>query len=115
MRVICTTLDDFIANLRMEPPSAVLQQAVRASVSSRPLDGDKQKAVKFNVVFQASAVVNLDDGGQYLLDYGEDCGIDYRDSSQEFVGTQRANELKIKLTEFCDDQGLKIRPGVIVE
>ena len=114
MRVTCNTLNDFITNLRMEPPTSVLQQTVHVSVTERPLDiSDKHKAVKFSIMLQASAVITLEDGGQYLLEYGEDCGMDYRDSSNELLGTERTNGLRKKLVEFCDDYGLKIRPGIV--
>jgi hypothetical protein len=114
MRVVCTELNDFITNLQVEPTTSVLQQVVHISTNRRPLDNlDKHKAVRFNVTFHASAVVCLDDGGQYLLDYGEDCGIDYEDAEKELTGTQHANSLRKKLIEFCDECGLKVRPGII--
>lgn len=116
MRVTCEDLDSFLENLRLEPPSHVLQQAVRVSISHRPLDSsDKHKAVKFDVVIQASAVVSLENGGEYLLDYGENCGIDYRDVSNELTGSLRANALRGKLVECCDDLGLRVRPGIVHE
>ena len=114
MRVICNNLDEFISNLKLEPSSSFLQRIVRVSVTERPLDSSsKRDAVKFSINFQASAIVCLEDGGQYLLDFGEDCGLDYRDSSNEPAGTKRAGELRAKLSEFCDDYGLGIRPGII--
>jgi hypothetical protein len=113
MRVVCNSLDEFLGNLMLEPSAAVLQQTVHASVTERPLDGDKKSAVKFQVVFHASAVIDLPDGGQYLLDFGEDCGTDYRDSSKELLGTGQATKLREKLAEFCGGYGLHIRPGII--
>ena len=113
MQVLCNSLDDFIANLKLEPASAVLQGAVRVSVTEQPVDGNKYDAAKFDVTIHASAVISLADGGQYLLDYGEACGTDYRDTSQEFVGTKRAKAIRGKLEEFCDDYGLRVRPGII--
>ena len=94
-------------------PSAILQRAVRASTTRNPIDGIKYDAVKFSVVFQASAVVRLDDGGEYLLDYGEDCGTDYMDEPKKLEGSERANVLREKLAGFCDDYGLLVRPGII--
>lgn len=114
MRVCCDNLDDFITNLKHEPASNVVRHVVHVSTTMRPLDtSDKRTAVKFSVVFQASVVVNLDDGGQYMLDYGEDCGLDYRDASKDFKGSERAAALRKRLEEFCDDHGLTIRPGVV--
>lgn len=114
MRVVCSDLDAFLLNLQHEPPSNIFQHAVHVSTTSRPLDSsDKRKAVKFAITFQASAIINLDDGGQYMIDYGEDCGVDYRDDSQELVGSDYAAKLRAKLVEFCDDRGLSIRPGIV--
>lgn len=113
MRVVCSELDEFVTNLRLEPASCVLQQSVRISVTTQPIDGSKHDASRFRVTFHASAVVELEGGGQYLLDCGVDCGVDYRDASQEMLGTAQAEALRAKLVEFCDDYGLKVRPGII--
>ena len=114
MRIVCNTIDELLTNLMIEPPTSVLQSTVHASTSERPIDSSsKYDAVKFGITFQVSAVVCLADGGQYILDYGEDCGIDYRDASQEMIGTARANALRKRLVEFCDDFGLRVRPGII--
>jgi len=116
MQVTCHELGEFIGNLQHTEPSKVLERVIWVSITSRPLDtSNKRDAVKFGVVFQASAVVNLGDGGQYLLHYGEDCGVDYRDKSQELLGSERSTLLKKKLVEFCDDFGLRIRPGIVGE
>lgn len=112
MRVVCSNLDEFIENLAREPSDKVFRGVVYVSRSRRPVDGNKQNAVKFAVVFQASAVINVD-GGQYLLQMGEECGEDYEDATQEFAGSDQAAELKKRLGDWCDATGLVVGPGIV--
>ena len=114
MRVVCQTLTELLANLESVSSRSVFQQVVYASVGRRPIDSDsKYKAVKFAIVFQASVVIGTEEGGEYILECGEECGFDYWDSSQGREGTNQAEALKKKLTEHCDDAGLRVRPGVV--
>ena len=113
MRVICNDLDDMLTNLKLEMPSAILQRAVRVSTTRNPQGGTKQTAMRFNVTFNASAVVRLSGGGEYLLEFGEDCGTDYMDEPKKLEGSERAAGLREKLVGFCDDYGLLVRPGII--
>jgi len=113
MRIVCNTVVDFLRNLELEGPEAVLQKAVRVSVSSVPLDENKREAVKFSVMLQASAVVCLPEGGEYLLEVGVDCGRDYKDDSHEYEGTRTATAARKRIEEFCEKHGLDVRPGVI--
>lgn len=114
MRVQCSTVDDFITNLRAELPSAIVSKVVYVSQVERSLDsGDPRQATRFTVYVQASCVVDLEDGGQYLLEMAVNCGLDYRDATNEREGTSEAARVRQKLTECCDDLGLRIRPGVL--
>lgn len=114
MRVVCRTVEDFLENLRSVPPTMVLQGIVYVSIHRNPLDGTKRNAVKFDVTVQADVVVNLsNDEGQYILQYAEQVGRDYEDGSQERGGSERAEEIKRKIVEHCDDVGLRVRPGVV--
>ncbi len=119
MRIICTNLDDFIENLEKEPSENILRKTVYVSRTVNPVDGTKLTAVKFSVNFQASAIVNLveengnDSYGQYLLEFGEDCGFDYDDSTQEKKGSERCEDLRKRLECCCLSRGLHIRPGIL--
>lgn len=114
MRVVCNSVDDFITNLKAQIGTAIFEQTVWASVTRNPLGKENQReAVRFSVVYQASVVVNTNDGGQYLLEVGEDCGIDYEDATQDRSGTKRAQELIEKVQGCCDKRGLKVRPGIV--
>jgi len=113
MRVTFITIEEFLHDLKNVESDKVFQQAVRIQRSQRPIQGDKYSAVKFEVVLQVSAVVSTDDGGEYIMETGEVCGYDYRDSSREFAGSEKADELKRMIEEFCSHHGLVVRPGLI--
>jgi len=48
-----------------------------------------------------------------LMEAGEVCGIDYRDSTKEFAGSEKADELRHMIEEFCNHRGMVVRPGLI--
>lgn len=113
MRVVCDTVEQFVRNLRLERD--VYQRVVRVQVTSNPAGvGTSRDAPVLSVNFQASAVVRSDDGGEFLLEVGEDCGHDWRDKSQRFEGTARAKELEDMVRRACEELGLEVRPGLIV-
>ena len=109
MLVTCASIDDLIANLRCGDD--VYGRVVYASISRRRVDPNSD--VKIEVTLQASAVMRNSDGGEYLLQYGERCGVDYHDSSQEMIGSSEANKLHDELRRYCDGAGLAVRPGVV--
>jgi len=114
MRVKCETLDDFIENLT--GGESVHGGMVRASVSEVPQDGPKRgrfAATKWTILFQVTAVMVAEDGGEYILVCGIDCGTDYRDADEELAGSARAVELRKRLEDCCEKNGLTVRPGVI--
>ena len=113
MRVICNTLDDFIENLGGYEKDDILQGCVYVDTTKNPVDGNKRTAVKFSVVFQASAVIALPDGGEFLLQMGVDCGTDYHDGTQAMDGTEEADNLRFRLKDFCSSRGVLVRPGII--
>jgi hypothetical protein len=111
-------LEDFIEDLKNQTeavggPVCVIQKTVRVSISRNPVDGNARNAVKFDVTFQASAVIELEGGGEYLLQMGVSCGTDYEDATQEKKGTKKAEEMKKELGDFCDSSGLIVGPGTI--
>ncbi|MEE9592667.1 MAG: hypothetical protein V3W28_03695 [Thermoplasmata archaeon] len=113
MRVIVQNVAEFIGSLEAEEPSKVYNKTVYVSVIRTPLDGTKKTAAKWSVVFQASAVVDLPDGGQYILEVGEDCGTDYTDSTDDPAGTEQADDLRGRVRQYCRANGLTVRPGVV--
>ena len=90
---------------------------VRVSIFKKPLvdrpHQDPREAVRHEVVIQASMIVEIDDGGQYLVQFGMSCGEDYTDSSQSYEGTKKSKITKSLIKSQCDEFGLRIGPGVI--
>ena len=112
MRVVCYSVADFLTNLAEEPVKYVLQQTVHISTTYRNL-GESSAGLIKQVTVHATAVVELPNGGEYLLDYGEDCGKDYHDGEKDLARTKKAEEISFRIIEACDDVGLKVRPGII--
>lgn len=111
MRVVCQTVDEFLECLKEEPE--ILQNTVRVSIVERPVDKGPRDSIKYEIVLQASAVVCFEEGGQYLLEVGIDCGTDVRDADPSLDGTIRAQNLKARIKEFAENSALKIMPGMI--
>jgi len=114
MRVECYCLDDFLEHLRVKG-SLVYGNVVYVNVNTNPLDDNRRNAVRFMVVFQASAVIDLQEGSQYLLQTGEDCGVDVRDAIPSYEGTEMAKRLRHSLESFCAERGLSLLPGIVSE
>jgi hypothetical protein len=112
MRVTCNQISDVLANLVSCPIENLFGKVIYLNVIRQPVTPDK---LKFRVAVHVSAIVNTDDGGQYLLVGGEDCGHDYMDGKREQDGTKKALCLREALEDFCGERGWVIRPGVVSE
>ncbi|MDO8682502.1 MAG: hypothetical protein Q7N50_03355 [Armatimonadota bacterium] len=106
---------DFFQHLNVVKPDDIYGRVIYVDVNRRCIDGQGQPKVRWSVVIQASAVVASEDGGQYLLQAGEDCGLDYEDASKEHTGTERAKSLREALEDRCVDLKLRLLPGVVSE
>lgn len=109
MRVQTHTIEDFQSNLEQ---SEVVGGTVWVDRTENPVGENRREAVKFSVAFQATAVCQFAQG-EFLLDLGVDCGFDYRDRSQQCEASDEAARLRAELTEFCEKNGLTVRPGII--
>jgi len=107
MRVVCRTVDSFVENLHL---GEVVEKTVWVDDTSREVAEHK-----ILHSLQASAVMRLADGGELLLQYGEDVGWDFMDGEPELEGTEAANHRKGYLKQCCEDMGLVIRPGIVTE
>ena len=110
MRVSCHTIIEFIECL--QSIDSVFDDTIRFSTVSKPLGDNKAKAVRFEVVVQASTVVQCKES-EYILEVGQVCGIDYHDASQELEGSEVAKAYKKAVEDVVDRKGWKILPGVI--
>jgi len=113
MRVACPTVDDFLTNLLAEGSERVYRKVVYVSITKNPVDGNKKTAIRWDVNFQTSAIIELEDEGQYLLEFGEDCGMDYHEAEPELNGTDHAKKLKNMILAACLENDLVVRPGII--
>jgi len=105
MRVVCQTIEAFVENLRIGTP---VEKTVWVDITAREVNEHKMV-----MNLQASAVVQLPDGGEFLLQYGEDCGYDFTDGEPEMEGTKAAKHRRGYLIEQCEDMGLMVRPGIV--
>ena len=108
MRIVCRTIEAFVDNLRL---GEVFENSVWLDETSREISEHK-----FLCNLQASAVVRVKDGGEFLLLYGEDVGYDFTDGEpQQKEGSEAARHRKGLLAERCEDMGLVVRPGILSE
>ena len=112
MKVTCNSIGEFIENLCLE--ESIYRKTVYVSLKEQPLDLEREP-VRFDVIIQATTIVETEDGGQYIIEAGESCGTDYRDATNELKGTKKRKQLFEKLCEVCEEQGLSIRPGIVSE
>lgn len=115
MRVVCNDVDEFLECI--EQDSILFQNTIRTSIiRTNAIRSSDRERIKFIVIFQVSAVVIVDDeGSQYLLEAGIDCGKDYLDDPPELEGTESAKKFKEKVKVFAKEHGLKVMPGIIHE
>ena len=107
MRVVCRTVEAFVENLR-------LGEAVEKTVW---LDETHREISEHKILcnLQVSAIVRLVDGGEFLLQYGEDVGYDFTDGEPQKEGSDAMGHRKGYLKECCEDIGLVVRPGIVTE
>ena len=107
MRVTCADINEFLENL--EAAEGVFQNTVRISIVPRPIDENKA-----DIVLQASAVVEVDDGSQFLLEAAHGCGRDYMEGGdRDLSGTNEAKRLKHEIAGLVQRKGWKVMPGII--
>lgn len=110
MRVECKTIDAFLYNLERDAEK-VFRQIVYVDATIRnPIN-----ELRIERGIQASAVIELEDGGQYLLDYGEIVGIDSIDDPPDLSGSEAVTSRVGRITELCEKKNLEIRPGVVAQ
>lgn len=106
MRVTCSSVPDFLVNL--EDGLRVLKKTIWLNRERKEIG-----ECKFLVSLQASAVVGLESGGEFLLQYGEECGLDFTDGDGQTDGSNIAGIRTKRVHEFCGEHGLKVKPGVV--
>ena len=100
MRIVTSTVDDFIVNLLS---SEVYRKVVHVDVTKTPINDAE---TSFSVTWQAAALLDFGDG-QQLLVCGADCGIDRLSDGGEFDGSKAAEAM----TKRVHDEWLKLQQG----
>ena len=110
MRIKTHSVADFIKNLEGHK---VYNDAVFVDLSKQPLNGNGPRdATSWLIILHATAILDFTDGGQALLELGKECGID-RETEGEIEGTREWNLCEEDIIDFCDSNGLTVKPGVI--
>jgi len=123
MRVVVQTAEEFIESL--EAAADVFGHVVRISISRNPKDGTRWTAAKFDVNFQAAAVLidRMGDPGSVegalethqLLEMGIDCGHDLVTEDGHEDGSRMARLFEGKIKEYAEKRGWKCLPGMIYD
>ena len=110
MRIVTTSVDDFLANC---DNVKVWEGRIYYERSSHPLNGKtKADATSFKVVFQLSCVLNVGDG-QALLACGVDCGTDRLTGDGDTEGTEEQKRLFEKVECWCREHNVRLLPGIL--
>ncbi len=110
MKIQCNDVQGFIENLKKCDCSRIFEKTVWVDITKAFLS-----EVVDQVTFQASAVIQTEDGGEFVVRLGIECGKNYMDSSNEMIGQEQAEKLRDELCEFCEGHGLVVLPGIISE
>jgi len=111
MRVKCSSVTDFLINLRA---FSVYNSIVYFDRTRVPINGTTAgNATSFAFFLNLSAIIDHEDGGQALLECEEECGIDRETMDGGKEGSKRQEALMKELMSFCVEQKLKLLPGVL--
>lgn len=113
MRIATQSVDEFLESL--QDVTDIFDNTIRVSVNRRSnSEHNLREAPKVDILIQVACVVQID-GGEYLLETGEFCGVDYNDATQDFQGTKKADQLKSKIQILATAKKWRILPGMISE
>lgn len=108
MKIVTTSVEDFIANLSL---GTAWQRRVWYERSANPLNGKtKRDATSFEIILQLSAVFESQDG-QALLVCGVNCGVDRLTSDGDTEGSDARLAMIKKLADYCGNNDLQMIPG----
>lgn len=112
MRITCTTIDAFIANLE---GNGVFNRTVYVSESLHSMNAGKpvREATSVMVVFQASAVVEFESDGEALLECGIECGVNRLTADGNTEGSEEKDRIRSQLEDYCKARDLQIKPGLL--
>lgn len=107
MRIQCQELGDFLQNL---DEGGIHRKVVHVS---RVLNKEDRRSPVTYVSLQCSAVVEYGDGTEALIECGFYCGADVATSDGGPEGSERFDEFREELSDYCLKKDLRLLPGVI--
>ncbi len=110
MKVECNTIKEFFDCLDSE--KHLFQHTIRVSINRRPL-GSGDPHVVFEVIFQASAVILVDEEYQYVLEVGFSCGKDYDEENGSLAASDLAAGYRTEIEDYAESRKWKVLPGII--
>jgi len=106
MRITCETIGDFLQNIGDGDPH---RKTIHFNRSRKDMNSDGSSQ---EVYLQMSAVLRYEDTTEALVECGFNCGID-RGEDDVKAGTKLQTELTQMMEEYCEANGLRLRPGVL--
>jgi hypothetical protein len=115
VKAVLTSIEDFF--MAVDGYGEVFLDTISLNIVRRPIGNDPQKALKFEVFFNISTLMQGKeaDGEPYqiLLEFAANCGFDFEDSPSEMAGSEKAKGLKSKVEEYAAKSQLRILPGIL--
>ena len=114
MRITFTTVETFLADLKAEREkvgSTVWHNQVRYRVDSIP---EQKQEISFIVALTLTALIELSDGGQYIMECCCKCGCDDPEPMGDEApdaGTQNALAMMKDVHRVAAELGLDVREG----
>ena len=110
MRIQCQSVQAFLENLEGQK---VYQKTVYVDKTRHAYGDDDRKASSWDIIFQASAIIEFEDEGQALVQLGVDCGVDRKSDGGEYNGSEEADVRRDTIEAFCKENDLTMRPGIL--
>lgn len=113
-RIVCGSLGEFIENLDDTDIEDLYQKKIRVNIINKPLNNENSRdASAFEIIFQASTILQYADDTETLLEMGVSAGLDYIDGMPDKAGSEAATKMRIDLEAIAEEHGWRVMPGVI--
>lgn len=109
MKIVCKSFADFKTCLQNLPlGSFVYERVIRVSK-----DEIEVSEGALEVTFYGGAIIQREDGSQYVLEVTKNCGFDYTSSDPGSEGSDEVERLSGILELLAEKNSWQIFPGVI--
>jgi len=110
MIIKCNTVEAFLENIK---GSDLFQEIVFIDITSRGMGDNQRSSTSFEIIFQASTIIQYGEGDQALLQMGLLCGIDRHTGDGGLEGTEKAIMCRAQIEEYCAEHDKKVKPGIL--